>query len=942
MSLRKIVSAVVCATTLVTMAGPAFAVTAEELMAQIQQLQQQLNQLMAQYQQLTGQAPSAGVPAACQGVTFTRDLKLGMSGADVKCLQALLNAQGCKVAETGAGSPGNETTYFGPKTKAAVICFQEKYAADILTPAGLTAGTGYVGAKTRAKLNALLQAGAVVTPPAPPAPVFEPMKVKVAEDTPVAANIQRGTPNNPVLKIVLSGSETETVNVSGITLTQYGNAPDAAVTAVRLWDENGVQLGSDRTLIGGKAIFVLVPTLQIPAKGTRTITVTVDISSNPDVAQTLTTVQLGVNAATDITGAAFTGTFPVKGNVFTIVPAGQYGSLSVGLYGTLPKPSVKIGEKDVVLNRFIVSAGAREDVRLTQITIESGASSTIVDTDITNIRIREVGGAVVGGPVNLSAKKATINLVSGVVITKGTSKRFEVVADVVSGNGRAIQLVINPGKVIGVGVTSGISIVATGSPSQFPPVSIGVGTLTVSQSANHPVGTAANYVKTTVSKVIGVFKVTATGEDILLNQVRLVFGGLSGSDELRAVGLYDGDSLISNLVDSITTSTATTTFALNWTIPANTSKDLTVKAVTVGITSSNPPVTVTWVQPATGFNGYGLASGEGISFPGTVSLSPITIYSSGAVSAFALDETKTNLNQGILSPLTNVPLAAFKVRVIREDMKLASLALKAWTSSTAATTTGATTSNAVSEVALYDVDGNQLTAFVPVSSGVFTIDSEKLLQDVVFTKDTYKTLIVRGRVASTTSDWYFLEATSLVLAGLESTGTTSATATLANAAQGNYKLSSLVVEMKKNASSPSGSVSRGSAETYAIWDVTNPTGQDASISSIKFTSKTGLPSGVGTTTAYFKLCDETGTCWSATDASSTAGTVTFGTSGLSVPAGYTKTLYLKIDTTNTNVWPSGTQMQWTVAAMGDVSGVDVGYAGTVWSIPADTNIVKLP
>jgi len=491
MSLRKIVSAVVTATTLVTMAGPAFAVTAEELLQQIQQLQQQLNQLMQQYQQLTGQAP-AGVPAACQGVTFTRDLKLGMSGADVKCLQALLNQDpATRVAESGPGSPGNETTYFGPKTRAAVIKFQEKYAAEILTPVGLTAGTGFVGAKTRAKLNALLQAGAVVTPPTPPAPpvVFEPMKVKVAEDTPVAANIQRGTPNNPVLKIVLSGSETETVNVSGITLTQYGNAGDSAVTAVRLWDENGVQLGSDRQLIGGRAIFVLVPTLQIPVKGTRTITVTVDVKDNADI---LTTVQLGVNAATDITGAAFTGTFPVKGNVFTIVPAGQYGSLSVGSYGALPKPSVKIGEKDVVLNRFIVSAGAREDVRLTQITIESGASSTIVDTDITNIRIREVGGAVVGGPVNLSAKKATVNLVSGVVITKGTSKRFEVVADVVSGNGRAIQLVINPGKVIGVGVTSGISIVATGSPSQFPPVSIGVGTLTVTQSANHPVGTAAN------------------------------------------------------------------------------------------------------------------------------------------------------------------------------------------------------------------------------------------------------------------------------------------------------------------------------------------------------------------------------------------------------------------------------------------------------------------
>jgi peptidoglycan hydrolase-like protein with peptidoglycan-binding domain len=946
MNIKKIVSVVTAATTIFTMAGPAFGVTAEELLQQIQQLQQQLNQLMQQYQQLTGQQPSAGVPAACQGVTFTRDLKLGMSGNDVKCLQALLNQDPeTKIADTGAGSPGNETTYFGPKTKAAVIKFQEKYKDEILTPAGLTKGTGYVGAKTRTKLNALLEGGVVVTPP-PSAPAFEPMKVKVAEDTPVTANIQKGTPNNPVLKIVLSGSETEAVNVSGITLTQYGNALDAAVTAVRLWDENGVQLGSDRTLIGGRAIFVLVPTLQIPVKGTRTITVTVDVASGAD---TLTTVQLGVNAATDITGAAFTGNFPLKGNVFTIVPAGQYGSLSVGSYGALPKLNVKIGERDVVLNRFIVSAGAREDVTLKQLTIEGTSNHTAVDTDITNIRIREVGGSVVGGPVNLSAKKATINLVSGVTITKGTSKRFELVADIVSGNGRNLDIVVRANKVIGVGVTSGISIVATGSDADFPTVSIGIGTLTVTQSANHPVGTAANYVKTTVAKTIGVFKLTATGEDILMNQVRLTFGGLGNADELRSVGLYDGDSLISNLVDSITTSTATTNFTLNWTIPANTSKDLTVKAVTVGIVSSSQTITVTWNAPATGFNGYGLASGEGISFTSSVALSGVTIYSSGDISVFALDDTKTNYNQGVLAPLSDVLLSAFKVRVTREDMRLAGLRLFASTSTTAGATTTAS-STAVSEVALYDVDGNQLTKTVSVGTsganlGMFVIEPEDILQEVVFTKDTYKTILVKGRVAATTSDWYLLEAKSLVLEGVESTGTTSKATALANSNQGNYRLSSLVVEMKKNASSPSGNVSRGSAETYAIWDVTNPTGSAAPITSITFTSKTGLPSGVGTSTSYFKLYDELGNSWTATAASSTAGTVTFGSiSGLSVPAGSTKTLYLKINTTDTSVWPSNTTMHWTVASVGDVlvTGGYVGYAGIVWSIPADTNVVRLP
>ena len=77
-------------------------------------------------------------------------------GGDVKCLQAVLNlSPDTRVAETGPGSPGQETLDFGPSTTAAVVKFQSKYSVDLIT--GTNIGIGMVRAATRGVLNEILK-----------------------------------------------------------------------------------------------------------------------------------------------------------------------------------------------------------------------------------------------------------------------------------------------------------------------------------------------------------------------------------------------------------------------------------------------------------------------------------------------------------------------------------------------------------------------------------------------------------------------------------------------------------------------------------------------------------------------------------------------------------------------------------------------------------------
>ncbi len=128
-----------------------------QIVAQIAILQEELNRKLAE--QGTSVTNSSTSTQWCH--TFNVSMKYGDSGVEVSALQKALQLQGLLSANSNE-IPGG---FFGASTLTAVISFQEKYRSEILTPTGLTKGTGSVASYTRAKLNKLYGCNVITNNP---------------------------------------------------------------------------------------------------------------------------------------------------------------------------------------------------------------------------------------------------------------------------------------------------------------------------------------------------------------------------------------------------------------------------------------------------------------------------------------------------------------------------------------------------------------------------------------------------------------------------------------------------------------------------------------------------------------------------------------------------------------------------------------------------------
>lgn len=149
---------------------------------------------------------------------ITKNLFQGIKDSEVIILQKFLNSYpDTVVSSDGSGSLGNETDYFGIKTKEAVIKFQNKYASEVLAPAGLITGTGYVGSFTRQKINSILST-AVSNPSVTKTTVTTiPLSINISTTTSATTTLTTTPKITKISPSILNDGDELTIYGSGFT-----------------------------------------------------------------------------------------------------------------------------------------------------------------------------------------------------------------------------------------------------------------------------------------------------------------------------------------------------------------------------------------------------------------------------------------------------------------------------------------------------------------------------------------------------------------------------------------------------------------------------------------------------------------------------------------------------------------------------------------------------
>lgn len=545
---KKVFSAFVGVAVSLTMVLPASAATNEELQAQIAALLAQIASLQTQISGSTSTTVSA--------YTFTKDLKLGSTGADVKALQKVLNANPATVVSTtGVGSAGQESEYFGAKTKAAVIKFQ--------TANGIAPAAGYVGPLTRAKLNSMSTG---TTPPVATGPVT----VTLAASSPTSdGGLLQGQATAHFADFQFTGAGT----VTSVTLKRSGFSDQDALTAVYLYD--GVNRLTDGYTFNTAGNLVM-NNLNIAVNGTKVISVKADVQSDATLFANQSSVAIGL---TSFTAGGTANAVNVQGNAISMV-AGTLASVTLAnTNAATGTPTVNAGTANYtvwgntlqVTQRSVLMKGATFKV------VGSAPANSLSNISLIVDGVKVGNSAVIDslGNVTFDVSASPVTLATG-------SHTIDVRADIVNGSSRNFYFTLEKAGDIMLtdsvyGVNTAITT-ATFLSARYKAGTITIGEGTLALTKDTSFDTSINLTSGASNVAIGKYKLQAYSEDVKVKQVTVTLTE-DADTGLQNVGLYLNGAQVGS-TQNLAASVASLTFNLGSAliVPAGTTALFEVRA----------------------------------------------------------------------------------------------------------------------------------------------------------------------------------------------------------------------------------------------------------------------------------------------------------------------------------------------------------------------------
>ncbi len=614
------------ATTSVWMSGAVLLVpvaqaqTAADLQAQIAGLLLQIQQLQAQLSGSTG-------GGATTSYSFTRSLTIGSTGEDVRALQQFLNSHSALVSSSGAGSPGNESTYFGSKTRAALAKWQ---AANGVSPA-----VGYFGPITRAAIAAM-----AVTTPTPTQPIGTPppvagtgLNASLSSNNPVAGSIissaGAAAARVPVLGVTLSAGTGSAVNVSQIKFKKNGVLSDSSISNAYLL-QSGKVVAQYSSISGGVVTFSGMA-LSIPAGQSLNLVLGIDPATGLSAGNTVSFSLTGSDqiSATDAFNNAVTvgGSYPLTGNTFTVTSVSNPALGALTISSSAVGTTVYAGTQNVLVSQWTVNA-ATNPQNLTSINFRVVGSAN--KNDIKNV-VLKINGSQVGTTLSQvpADGNAFFDLSASTVKLNAGNNNLQVYADVMGSPSFTFQFeLLNTYDVASVDTQYNTPVGVTINGGAGVQITINQGQVTMQLATNTPTGNIA----TGGSQVpLLSASVYAAGEAIKIKWLdfTLAFSGSVGvnlDSAIKNVTLADdAGNQVGSTINSLTTTvtcttaqvTATTTASncfgssgspITYTIPANTTRVLTLRGdIQSGATFSTIQAAI---LAGTGSNLQGLTSSQ--------------------------------------------------------------------------------------------------------------------------------------------------------------------------------------------------------------------------------------------------------------------------------------------------------------------------------------------